>query len=54
MKEGHLRAINRDASDIEGLRENQRHHFNTDVDGFGGEERRGAEFGIVADGEIFS
>src|SRR6267143_472973 len=53
VKEGYLRAINRDARDIQGLRENQRNHFNTDLEGFGGEERRRAEFGIVANGKIF-
>ena len=52
MKECHLRGFNRDASNIQSFRENQRHHFNTDLDRFGGEERRGAEFGVVADGEI--
>src|SRR5712664_3355074 len=53
VKEGHLRAINGDAGDVQGLREYQRNHFNTDLKGLGGEERRRTEFGIVADGKIF-
>ena len=52
-KEYHLWAGNRDASDIQRLREDQRHDFDSHVQRLGGEERRGTEFGVVANGEVF-
>ncbi len=45
-------SINRDASDVDGLRENQRHDFDAHLQRFGGEERRRTELGIVTDREI--
>src|SRR5713101_6504598 len=52
VKKRHLRSVNRDARDVEGLRENQRQDLDSDLQRLGGEERRRAEFGIVADGDI--
>ena len=47
-----MRAINRYAGDIQRLRENQRNDFDAHLQRLSGKERGGAEFGIVADGEI--
>jgi hypothetical protein len=52
VKQRDLRAVDGNAGDVEGLRENQRHDFHADFQRFGGEEGRCAEFGIVADGQV--
>ncbi len=52
MQQRDLRSVDGHTSNVQALRENQRQDLHADVKGFSGEKRRGAEFGIVADGEV--
>ena len=53
MQQRHLGTGNRNAGNVERLRKNQRHHFNAHVQRLGGKERSGAEFRVIADGQVF-
>ena len=53
MQQRDLGRVDGDAGNVQSLRKNQWHELHAHLQGFGRQKRRRAEFGIVADGEVF-